>query len=264
MEPKIISYDSLLILSVLAFLTPILVNSIKGFKIPVVVAEIILGIIIGKSFLNLIGDDIWIQFLSTFGLAYLMFLSGLEIDAGMIKQPSQKNRIMNPLFLGAGLFGISLVVSYFGAQVLHSQGLVNNSFVMIWIIAAAAPGIVIPVLREKKIMNTVYGQTLLIFTIISEFVCLLFLTVSVSISSTGLSYKSFLFITVFLAFFLIYRLTNLCYKKVQFFYSNINLSSYKSTSSFRLDTCSCNFVRQGRNRNYSGFIPGRYSLFAAC
>lgn len=216
METSTISYDSLLILSILAFITPILVNSIKSFKIPVVVAEIVVGIIIGKSFLNLIGNDIWIQFLSTFGLAYLMFLSGLEIDTDMIKQPNTKNKLLNPLFLGFFLFFISIIVSYFGAVFLYNKGLIDNVYFIVWILAASAPGIVIPFLKEKKIIGTVYGQTLLIFTLASEFVCLIFLTISTSIASVGFSYKNFLFLTVFIAFFLIYKFISSITKKFSF------------------------------------------------
>lgn len=216
METYSISYDSLLILSILAFITPILVNSIKIFKIPVVVAEILLGILFGKSFLNLIGNDIWIQFLSTFGLAYLMFLSGLEVDFSMIKNKSSKKMLVNPLMLACILFFISLGVSYYGSIILYNHGLIDNVYLMVWIIAAAAPGIIIPVLKEKRILNTVYGQTLLVFTIISEFSCLLFLTVSVSIMSSGVSYKNFLFLTVFIAFFVIYRIITSLLKKFTF------------------------------------------------
>lgn len=68
-----INFDSMLILSIFAFITPIIINSFKKFKIPFVVGEIFIGIIIGKSFLNLVNEDIWIGFLSHLGLAYLRF-----------------------------------------------------------------------------------------------------------------------------------------------------------------------------------------------
>ncbi len=68
-----INYDSLLILSLLAFITPLFINALKKYKVPFVVGELFVGIIIGKSFLNLIQIDPWIQFLSNLGLAYLMF-----------------------------------------------------------------------------------------------------------------------------------------------------------------------------------------------
>ena len=52
---------------------------------PVVVAELIAGIILGKSFLNLVPtEEPIIKFLSSFGLTYLMFLAGLEVSFGKL------------------------------------------------------------------------------------------------------------------------------------------------------------------------------------
>ena len=75
-----LNYDSLLILSTVAFFTPFLVSKLKRIKIPYQVGEIFIGIILGKSFFNIIKPDVWILFLSNLGLAYLMFLSGLAIN----------------------------------------------------------------------------------------------------------------------------------------------------------------------------------------
>lgn len=43
-----ISFESILIISVLAFITPLLINSFKKIKIPFVVGEIFIGLIFGK------------------------------------------------------------------------------------------------------------------------------------------------------------------------------------------------------------------------
>ena len=47
-----------------------------------VVAEIIMGIIIGQSFLNLVHKDSMLNILSTLGLSFNV-LSGLEIDLAL-------------------------------------------------------------------------------------------------------------------------------------------------------------------------------------
>ncbi|WP_374718566.1 cation:proton antiporter domain-containing protein [Parageobacillus toebii] len=74
------SITSLLIVVVVALLTPILLNRLRLQVIPVVVAEIIAGIMIGKTGFNLVKPDIWIETLPTLGFLLLIFLSGLEID----------------------------------------------------------------------------------------------------------------------------------------------------------------------------------------
>ncbi len=67
-----------------------LLQRFKLKALPVVVAEIIAGIFVGKSGFNIIEPDIWLQVLSTLGFIFLMFLSGLEIDFSIFKQKGKK------------------------------------------------------------------------------------------------------------------------------------------------------------------------------
>ncbi|MFT5874504.1 MAG: trk system potassium uptake protein TrkA [Clostridium sp.] len=201
-----ISYDSLLIISIFAFITPLIINSIKRVKIPFVVGEILVGIIIGKSFLNLVHDDIWISFISELGLAYLMFLSGLEIDVDRIKVGAEKKKVIRRILMCIGMFVISLLVSYISSSLLYKVGLIKNILFFTVLFAAAAPGLLVPFLKERGILNTNYGQTILIFSLICEFVCLISLSIISSATTNGLSYKSFLFLILFLASVLIYKI----------------------------------------------------------
>lgn len=74
------SLTSVVIVVIAAFLTPLLLHRFKLNVIPVVIGEIIVGLIIGKSGFDLIEKDMWLQTLSTLGFIFLMFLSGVEID----------------------------------------------------------------------------------------------------------------------------------------------------------------------------------------
>ncbi|HET7616223.1 MAG TPA: cation:proton antiporter, partial [Bacillales bacterium] len=76
MEHTQASFASLVIVVIAAFLTPILLNRLRLRFIPVVVGEIIAGLIIGKTGFDLVDKDVWIQTLSTLGFIYLLFLSG--------------------------------------------------------------------------------------------------------------------------------------------------------------------------------------------
>jgi trk system potassium uptake protein TrkA len=201
-----INYDSLLIISIFAFITPLIINSIKRFKIPFVVGEILVGMIIGKSFLNLVHDDIWISFISHLGLAYLMFLSGLELDFDRINVKSEKKKVIRRIIMCTFMFGISLLVSYISSSLMHKFGIIKNVPFITILLTASAPGLLVPFLKERGILNTDYGQTILIFALISEFVCLISLSIISSTMINGLSYKSFLFLILFLASLLIYKI----------------------------------------------------------
>lgn len=201
-----INYDSLLIIYIFAFITPLIINSIKRFKIPFVVGEILVGMIIGKSFLNLVHDDIWISFISHLGLAYLMFLSGLELDFDRINVKSEKKKVIKRIIMCTFMFGISLLVSYISSSLMHKFGIIKNVPFITILLTASAPGLLVPFLKERGILNTDYGQTILIFSLISEFVCLISLSVISSTMINGLTYKSFLFLILFLASLLIYKI----------------------------------------------------------
>jgi trk system potassium uptake protein TrkA len=201
-----INYDSLLIISIFAFITPLIINYFKRFKIPFVVGEILVGMIIGKSFLNLVHDDIWISFISHLGLAYLMFLSGLELDFDRINVKSEKKKVIRRIIMCTFMFGISLLVSYISSTIMYNFGVIKNVPFITILLTASAPGLLVPFLKERGILNTDYGQTILIFSLMSEFICLISLSIISSTMMNGLSYKSFLFLILFLASLLIYKI----------------------------------------------------------
>lgn len=85
MTHSTISYSSLLIIVLLAAFVPVIMKKMKWLPIPIVVGEVIAGMIVGKSGFNLIEETAWLNFLYTFGFAFLMFLSGLEIYFHLIR-----------------------------------------------------------------------------------------------------------------------------------------------------------------------------------
>ncbi|MHA1230199.1 MAG: cation:proton antiporter [Candidatus Helarchaeota archaeon] len=93
-----LSYIPLLIVIFFAFITPIITTRIKTFRIPVFVGELIIGIILFNTLFeiypieNTLDWDI-LLFLRDFGFAFLMFLSGMEIDFHHLIHPDIKKEI---------------------------------------------------------------------------------------------------------------------------------------------------------------------------
>ena len=77
---------SLMITVIAAFATPMILARFNIKLLPTSVAEIIVGIIIGKSCLNLVHIDSILTNMSTFGVILLLFLSGMEIDFSLFKK----------------------------------------------------------------------------------------------------------------------------------------------------------------------------------
>src|SRR5262252_11097035 len=80
-----VSFTNLLVVAAVTVLAPLVVGYFPRLRIPAVVLEIIGGIIIGPSVLGWVHIDLPVQILSLFGLAFLLFLAGLEIDVHRLR-----------------------------------------------------------------------------------------------------------------------------------------------------------------------------------
>jgi Kef-type K+ transport system membrane component KefB len=173
----------LFIVSILAFLMPILASRIRRVRVPVVVLEILVGILIGRSALNLVHPGEYLQFLSMFGFAFLMFLSGYEIDFSLINtgaplkwRGAVRNLLMNNLVAGGLVFLGTLVFSGAVSVLLHQYGLIKNTFLMTLILSTTSVGVVVPTLKERGLLGEAYGQTLVVAALISDLGTMVLLT----------------------------------------------------------------------------------------
>lgn len=191
------SLTSLMIVVAIAFLIPILLHQLRLKALPVVVAEIVAGLIIGRSGLNIIEEDTWLELLALFGFIYLMFLSGLEIDFSSFKRKRRipGKKAPNPLLVSLLVFIVILVLSYGLSLGFVYLGFVGDPYLMTIIIATISLGVVMPVLKERQMLSTPFGQTLLLITVISDFVTMILL--AVYISALGDSMSSMLLLLVF-------------------------------------------------------------------
>ena len=71
---------SLVVIAAAAVLAPLLSELLRRWRIPSVLFELLLGILIGPAVLGWVEIDEPVRVLSILGLATLLFLAGLEID----------------------------------------------------------------------------------------------------------------------------------------------------------------------------------------
>ncbi|HBC4103126.1 TPA: monovalent cation:proton antiporter family protein [Staphylococcus aureus] len=184
---------SLVIVVLAAFLTPIIVNRLNINFLPVVVAEILMGIVIGNSFLNIVERDSILNILSTLGFIFLMFLSGLEIDFKAFKkdkrarqgQNDDESSIPGHLNLALTVFAFIMIISILLAYVFKWLGLVDDVLLMVIIISTISLGVVVPTLKEMNIMRTTIGQFILLVAILADLVTMILLTVYGAINGQG-------------------------------------------------------------------------------
>jgi len=135
--------DSLALTLVIVFAGVVLLPPLaRRAGIPVIVAEIIFGIIIGKSLFDLVPDHPTIDFFSTFGLVYLMFLAGLETDLGKM----QWRNLKKALAIGLVSVAVPFAAGYFIAPWVKIHPLLLGT-----VLCTTSLGLILPMLKELNL-----------------------------------------------------------------------------------------------------------------
>jgi Kef-type K+ transport system membrane component KefB len=145
-----VSHTDILVVAAVAVLAPLLADLSKRAKLPIVVAEIFLGIIVGPQVLDLASTDEFIEALATFGLAFLFFLAGMEIDFERIRG--------HPVRLGVTGWAVSLALGLLIALVLHLTGVIHATILVGLALSTTALGTLMPILRDAGILDQRFGN----------------------------------------------------------------------------------------------------------
>jgi Kef-type K+ transport system membrane component KefB len=174
-----VSFTNLLVVSVVAVLAPLTVGFFTRLRIPAVVLEIIGGIIIGPSVLGWVHVDLPVSILALFGLAFLLFLAGLEIDVHRLR-----GRLLRFAVLG---YLVGLALGYGAGTSFTAAGWVSQPLLIAITLSATALGLVVPVLKDAGQVHSEVGQTALAAASIADFTAIVLLSLFFSSSggSTG-------------------------------------------------------------------------------
>lgn len=202
-------YALLLIIFALATLVPFGMGMLKKLAVPIVVGEIFAGIIFGKSFLGILGNNESITFIADVGFAVLMFLSGLEVDLSLIKPDRsgvKKTISEKPIALAWLTFAGTMVLSLGISFGLVAIGMEADVIMLTLLLSTTSLGVVVPVLKEKGLLAGTYGQILLVSALIADVATMLLITIYISWCNTGNLLPCLLIAVIFLAFAIIVSL----------------------------------------------------------
>jgi Kef-type K+ transport system membrane component KefB len=174
-----VSFTSLLVVAAIAVLAPLAVGFFSRLRIPAVVLEIIGGIIVGPSVLGWVRIDLPVQILALFGLAFLLFLAGLEIDVHRLRE-----RLLRFAVLG---YLLTLVLGYGAGASFTAAGWVSQPLLLAIALSATSLGLVVPVLKGAGQVRSDVGQSALAAASIADFAAIVLLSLFFSSSggSTG-------------------------------------------------------------------------------
>ena len=136
--------------------------------LPVVVLEVVFGILIGPDVLGFAEPDEFLNFFSNLGLGMLFFFAGYEIDFERIRG--------HPLRLAVLGWVLSLVLAYSLGGLLTLTGLVLSLLFTGSALATTAIGTLIPVLSDAGELRTRFGTYLLAAGAVGEFGPILLIT----------------------------------------------------------------------------------------
>jgi Kef-type K+ transport system membrane component KefB len=181
---------SLLLIATIAAVAPLLCEWLPRFRLPLVVAEIGLGILVGPQALGWAAAGPTIQVLANFGLAFLFFLAGFEIDF-----PAIRGR---PILLAALGWLASLAACLGVGFGLQGCGVVDSGLIVGAALATTALGTLMPILRDAHELPTRFGAYAVASGAVGEFGPILLIALALS-SGEGERGTSLVLMLVFTA-----------------------------------------------------------------
>jgi Kef-type K+ transport system membrane component KefB len=139
-------------LFVAAVAAPLLAQIPLGFKVPVVVLEVVLGIVIGPHVLGLVQFEGFVVTMFTFGMAATLFMAGIELDFSAIKG--------RPLSLALRGWAVSLLLGIIVVGMLHVVPTVHAPLMVTLALCTTGVGVLIPVFRDSGQLETPFGRLL--------------------------------------------------------------------------------------------------------
>jgi Kef-type K+ transport system membrane component KefB len=176
-----IDFTGLLVVAAIAFSAPFLLGLVPALRLPAVVLEIVAGIAIGPSGLGWVEIDKPIEVLSLVGLAFLLFLAGLEIEFDQLR-----GRLVGIAGLG---FLASFALAVLVALALEGLGQVETPLLVAIILVATSLGIVVPVLKDAGEASSRVGQLVIAAASIADFGAVILLSLFFSREATTTTTK---------------------------------------------------------------------------
>jgi Kef-type K+ transport system membrane component KefB len=144
-----ISFEDLLIIVVAGFAAPLALGLVPRLRLPAVMLEIVIGIVIGPAVLGWVEVDEPVEVLSVTGLAFLLFLAGLEIDLAALR-----GMLLRAASLG---FVVSLALAVAAGFVLEAAGITDEPLLIAIILASTSLGVIVPVLQDADEVSSTFG-----------------------------------------------------------------------------------------------------------
>jgi Kef-type K+ transport system membrane component KefB len=146
------SLETLLAVTLVAALAPMIVAALPGPKVPQVVVLILAGILIGPQGLGL-ADNTSIKLLANIGLGFLFLLAGYELDPKLFRERSGRLAMIG--------WAISAVLAVAAVGILANVHLVRDFVPIGLALTTTALGTLLPILSDNEMLGGKFGRYVL-------------------------------------------------------------------------------------------------------
>lgn len=206
-----INYWPLFIIFVIAWIVPLVRSWLGISKVPAVIVEIMMGVIVGPYVLDLMGVTPYMGFLAYTGFLFLIFLAGLEIDINKILTSLPRGKI-RMIDLVSNSFLLALFI-YFGSLLLSlpfawivSQFIEIDIVFYTLLLPTVALSITVPILKADGQSTRKFGQVMLMEGAIATIMSIILISIYSGILKKGFQFELLLFSIIFPVFFVGYYL----------------------------------------------------------
>jgi Kef-type K+ transport system membrane component KefB len=163
-----VGFTNLLGVLAIAVVAPLALGLVPRVRVPAVVLEIVLGILVGPSVLGWFEADLAVGVVALVGLAMLLFLAGLEIDVADLR-----GRLLALAALG---YAVSLGIGWGAGHVLSRLGWLDDPLLLGVTVSATSLGLVVAVLKDAGAIAGRLGQTVVATSSVADFAAVLLLS----------------------------------------------------------------------------------------
>jgi len=176
-----LSFTSLFVVSLIALGAPLLLGFLPWLRVPAPVLLIVAGIAVGPSGLGWVQIDVPVKVLSLLGLAFLLFLAGMEIDPGQLKG--------RPLRIALSGYVISLVLGIGVGLSLHAAGLTRSPLLIAIALSATSLGLIVPILIDAGQSDSPVGRLTIAGASVADFLAVVLVSLFFSSSAGSIGGK---------------------------------------------------------------------------
>ena len=181
-------FDNLLVVAVVALAAPLVValvpTVLPALRLPAVVVEIVVGVVLGPSVLGVVEADLPVQVLAVIGLAFLLFMVGLELDVR-----SLRGRVLGIAALG---YLLSLALGGGVGLAVAAAGWVDGPLLVAIALSATSLGLIVPVLKDAGQTGSAIGRLTVASATFADVAAILLLTLLLSEGTASIGARAVL------------------------------------------------------------------------